>query len=59
MISAETDVVPSLERLVLDQKFMPIYREFKDWLFSREQASRKVAEDLVPIEVVNNVGHGY
>ena len=38
LASATIDLVPSLERLVLDQEFMPLYRKFKDWLVSREQA---------------------
>jgi len=51
LVSADVDTVPLLESLVLDQKFMPLYRKFRDWLASREQAGRKVVEHLVPIEV--------
>jgi len=46
MVSAETDVVPLLERLVLDQKFMPIYREFNNWLFSRERDGRQRSQTI-------------
>ncbi|KAF9644160.1 hypothetical protein BDM02DRAFT_3131943 [Thelephora ganbajun] len=59
LVSAEIDVVPSLESLVLDQKFMLTYRKLKDWLISREQVGRKVAEHLIPIEVDESAGHGY
>ena len=51
LVSAELDAVPLLQRLVLDQMFVPIYRKFKDWVVAREQAGYKVDDYLIPIEV--------
>ena len=51
LISAELNAVPSLQRLVLDQTFTPIYRKFKDWIVAREQAGYKIVDCLIPIEI--------
>ena len=51
LVSAELDAVPLLQRLVLDQTFVPIYRKFKDWAAAREQAGYKLDDYLIPIEI--------
>lgn len=44
VVSAEIDVVPSLERVVLDRRFTPIFQKFKDLV--EGQAGRKVVDHL-------------
>lgn len=52
LVSEEVSVVPSLQRLVLDQAFnASIYHKFSDWIAAREQAGYKVVAYLVPIEI--------
>ena len=51
LVSTDIHVVPSLERVTLDQAFMPIDLRVNDWLVSREQAGCKVMDYLVPAEV--------
>lgn len=53
LVSAELNAVPSLQRLVLDQTFTPIYRKFKDWIVAREEGGFKVVDCLIPVEVDN------
>ena len=59
LVSAELNAVPSLQRLVLDQMFTPIYRKFKDWIIARDQAGHKVVDYLIPIDLTNNANHGH
>jgi hypothetical protein len=51
LVSVELNAVPSLQRLVLDQTFAPIYRKFRDWIAAREQAGYKIVDYLIPIEI--------
>ena len=44
VVSAEINTLPSLKHVVVDRKFLPIFRKFKDWLASQEWAGHKVAD---------------
>jgi len=51
LVSAEPIAAPSLQRLVLDQAFTQIYRKFRDWIATREQAGYKIDYYLIPVEI--------